>query len=107
MHFARQILGWLVSVAAALWVLWFWAFAPFNYRYDGATDPSWSHAEFTRHVFRVRLVPMSRFGEDQQSVEVWSICECAARSGLLLVISITAGWCVFAFQSRRANAKRA
>ena len=22
-------------MAAALWVLWFWAFAPFNYRYDG------------------------------------------------------------------------
>lgn len=100
MRIAFCIIGWLVSTSLALWLLWYWAFAPLNYMYDGPVD-SKSWGEFIRHVFPVRLVPMSKFGDDDNSVGAWSICESVARSATLIVLATAALWTVLLLGRRR------
>jgi hypothetical protein len=101
MRFAYPIIGWIASVGAALCLLYFWAFAPVFYTYDGAVDPKWTEEEFTRHLFRVRLVPTSHF-KGHDAMFIWGVSEAAARSAVLLATAVTCSW-IFAIRRCRSH----
>jgi hypothetical protein len=96
------LLGWLASSVVALWLMWFWAFAPLNYIYDGPVDPKKSLTELTRQRFPIRLVPMSKFGNDEKSIGGWSMCEVAARTGLLLLLTTSVIWATLLARSSQS-----